>query len=145
MKRILLIMFLVFLGFAGMTVFNNYGSRLKVDAAEGGKFTEAASDERSEAPRANADSSSRANQEKHSVFLTMFFSWGTNLAYYAIGIVFAVLIHRDARRRTTLVMNIGPVWWALIAVFDPALGVLAYWVIHYSKISPHATEHDSSV
>lgn len=142
MKRIFLVVLLVVLAVGAMTIFNNYGTRRSIESVERGGVAEAVRDERGSVGPATSGSSERSVGENQSLFLTFFFSWGTTMAYYAIGVVIAVLIHRDARQRERLAMNIAPVWWGAIAVFDPAVGLLAYWVIHYSSISPAAAAPD---
>ncbi len=56
--------------------------------------------------------------------------------YYAFGIFIGRTVMRDARRREWLVLRIRPIWWAVFCVFNPVLGVLAYWAMHYSRLAP---------
>ena len=57
-------------------------------------------------------------------------AWGYYVAYYAVIFALASMIFRDARGRGSLALNLGPIWWALLVCIDPALGVLAYWVMN---------------
>jgi hypothetical protein len=57
--------------------------------------------------------------------------WG---AYYLVGLVFARFVYVDAKSREWLAFRVGPVWWAALCVFDSAVGALAYWAMHYSRL-----------
>lgn len=56
-------------------------------------------------------------------------------AYYSMGIVFGRFVFIDAKRREWLAFRVRPFWWALMCVFDPAIGSLVYWVLHYSRLA----------
>jgi len=66
--------------------------------------------------------------------LSLYMLW--LVAYYGIGLIIARWVFIDARARSWLAFRIRPVWWAVICVIDPALGILAYWLIHYSRLVP---------
>lgn len=68
-------------------------------------------------------------------FKYFLFSYAVNFAYYVIGLIVGILVFRDARTRTSLVLNVPPLLWGAIAFVDPALGILVYWGVHYSKFS----------
>ena len=74
-------------------------------------------------------------REERAVMLQFFLSWGWWLAYYVVGVLVGVLVYRDAKGRPRLAMNIRPIWWFLITVFDAALGLLVYWILNYSNLS----------
>jgi hypothetical protein len=57
------------------------------------------------------------------------------VAYYLIGLVFARFVYVDAKRREWLAFRVRPFWWGALCVFDPALGALVYWVLHYSRLT----------
>jgi surface polysaccharide O-acyltransferase-like enzyme len=57
------------------------------------------------------------------------------VVYYAFGLLIGRYIYRDATEREWVFMGIRPVWWALLALFDPAFGLLVYWALHYSKLA----------
>ena len=83
-----------------------------------------------------AERRSRYSKENTRVtFSYMLFSWGVWIAYYLAGIIIGVFVYRDAKKREILALNIKPFWWAVITVIEPPLGVLAYWIIHYSSIT----------
>ena len=54
--------------------------------------------------------------------------------YYAIGIAFGLFVYRDAKRREWLAFRVRPFWWGAVCLFDPAIGALVYWVLHYSRL-----------
>lgn len=64
-------------------------------------------------------------------------------AYYGFGLLIARFVYADARARAWLVMRIRPVWWAAICVVDPALGLLCYWLVHYSRSAPRYSDPNS--
>ncbi|MCU7829731.1 MAG: hypothetical protein KZQ85_11755 [Candidatus Thiodiazotropha sp. (ex Myrtea sp. 'scaly one' KF741663)] len=76
-----------------------------------------------------------SESDKPSLLVQIIVSWWLYILYYAVGVVFAVFIYRDAKKVKKLVLNIGPVWWGVLAVYEPPLGVLVYWILHYSKLS----------
>ena len=59
-------------------------------------------------------------------------------AYYVIGFVFARFVYVDAKRREWLAFRVRPLWWGALCVFDPAIGALVYWVLHYSRLARRA-------
>jgi hypothetical protein len=71
---------------------------------------------------------------RSSMPLSLYMLW--LVAYYGIGLIIARWVFIDARARSWLAFRIRPVWWAVICVIDPALGILAYWLIHYSRLVP---------
>lgn len=73
-----------------------------------------------------------------------FLSWVFNILYQIVGIIIGVYIYKNAKRRQKLWGNLHPLIWAAIAIVDPALGLLAYWLIHYSKFSKASVDDDIS-
>jgi hypothetical protein len=65
------------------------------------------------------------------------FIWpvGWWIAYYGFGLLIGSYIYRDAAKRSWVFLRIRPIWWGLLAVFDPAIGLIAYWAAHYSRLS----------
>ena len=57
------------------------------------------------------------------------------IIYYGFGLVIGRYIYLDAKKREWVFLGIRPVWWAILAIFDPALGLIAYWATHYSKFA----------
>ncbi len=55
--------------------------------------------------------------------------------YYVTGFVFARFVYVDAKGREWLAFRIKPLWWGAVCVFDPAVGALLYWVLHYSRLA----------
>nr|WP_298722110.1 hypothetical protein [uncultured Steroidobacter sp.] len=68
-------------------------------------------------------------------WFSMIWPTGWWIVYYGFGLLIARYIHRDARERDWLFVGIRPVWWAVLAFFDPAFGLLVYWAVHYSKFA----------
>lgn len=83
----------------------------------------------------NLKKSNRGSSTEFVGFKYFLFSYAVNFAYYVIGLIVGILIFRDARARTNLVLNVPPLLWGAIAFVDPALGILVYWGVHYSKFS----------
>lgn len=59
-------------------------------------------------------------------------SW---IVYYGFGVIVGSFVYRDCGKREWLFLGIRPLWWAGLVVFNPALGVLAYWAVHYSRLA----------
>jgi len=62
------------------------------------------------------------------------------LVYYGFALIIGGYVYRDAKKREWVFLGIKPVWWAVLVLFDPALGVLAYWAAHYSKLAQTYSE-----
>jgi hypothetical protein len=60
--------------------------------------------------------------------------------YYGFGLIVGGYVYRDAKKRDWVFLGIRPVWWAILVLFDPALGVVAYWAAHYSKLAQTYSE-----
>jgi hypothetical protein len=74
-----------------------------------------------------------------------FLSWlpySIYFAYYGLGLIIGIFVYRDASQRNTLAFNIKPFWWGTIVFLEPPLGVLCYWVIHYSTLSDKSNEKE---
>lgn len=67
-----------------------------------------------------------------SSYTSLVFLWYG--AYYLTGLVFARFVYVDARKREWLAFRIGPLWWAAACAFEPVLGALVYWTLHYSRL-----------
>lgn len=57
------------------------------------------------------------------------------LVYYGFGLVIGSYVYRDAKKRDWVFLGIRPLWWVVLVLFEPALGLLAYWAAHYSKLA----------
>lgn len=68
--------------------------------------------------------------------------YGWWLLYYGFAFFIGRFIYRDAKAREWLFLGVRPVWWALVAFFEPAIGLLAYWAVHYSKLAQ--TYHEAT-
>ena len=66
------------------------------------------------------------------------------VVYYAFGLLIGRYIYRDARAREWLFLGVRPVWWGLLAVFEPPFGLLVYWALHYSKFAQSYHEATAS-
>jgi hypothetical protein len=60
------------------------------------------------------------------------------LTYYLVGLVFSVFVYRDAKQREWRTFRIPALWWGAACLFQPAMGAIAYWVMHYSRLSRHS-------
>jgi hypothetical protein len=83
----------------------------------------------------------------YSVMWSMIWPVGWWVVYYGVGLLIGRYIYRDAKRRDWLLLGVRPVWWAVLAVFEPAIGLLVYWATHYSKLAQsyhEATEPSSN-
>lgn len=72
--------------------------------------------------------------ENPGILLSLF-AYGQYVATFLLGLVAAVWIYRDAEKLPALFLGSRPIWWALLALIDPIIVVLAYWAIHHSTIS----------
>jgi hypothetical protein len=88
--------------------------------------------------KASCESQVTAIRPSTNLGLVSAFGWLPFLwyaAYYVMGIVFGRFVYVDARRREWLAFRVKPLWWAALCVFDPAMGALVYWVLHYSRLA----------
>jgi hypothetical protein len=61
--------------------------------------------------------------------------WPVGFAVYCmLGLIIARYIYRDAANRDWAFLGIRPIWWAALAVLNPAMGILVYWATHYSRL-----------
>lgn len=68
-------------------------------------------------------------------WFSMIWSYGWWIVYYAFGLLIGRYIYRDAKTREWLLLGIRPVWWGVAPIFEPVLGLLLYWAVHYSKFA----------
>jgi len=68
-------------------------------------------------------------------WLSMVWPVGWWVIYYAFGLLIGRHIYRDAIAREWLFLGIRPIWWGVLALFQPAFGLLVYWAFHYSKFA----------
>jgi hypothetical protein len=73
-------------------------------------------------------------------WLSMVWPLGWWVIYYAFGLLIGRYIYRDARAREWILLGIRPVWWGVLALFEPAFGLLVYWAVHYSKFAQNHHE-----
>ncbi len=64
--------------------------------------------------------------------------------YYGFGLLIGRYIYRDAKEREWIFLGIRPLWWTAMALFQPAMGLLVYWALHYSKFAQSYDESTSS-
>jgi len=67
------------------------------------------------------------------------------MIYYGFGAVIGRFVYRDARSRSWLVLGIRPLWWGFLPVFEPALGLLGYWAMHYSALVRDRSESNNAI
>jgi len=80
-------------------------------------------------------SENTASRRESLPLLSMLWPVGWWVLYYGAGLLIGRYIYRDAKLRDWLFLGIRPLWWAVITLFDPAVGVLVYWAAHYSKFA----------
>jgi hypothetical protein len=68
-------------------------------------------------------------------WLSMVWPVGWWVVYYVFGLLIGRYIYRDARAREWVFLGIRPTWWGVLALFEPAFGLLVYWAVHYSKFA----------
>jgi hypothetical protein len=68
-------------------------------------------------------------------WFSMIWPVGWWVVYYAFGLLIGRYIYRDAKEREWLFLGIRPVWWTVLALFEPPFGLLVYWALHYSKFA----------
>jgi hypothetical protein len=56
-------------------------------------------------------------------------------SYYVVGLAFARFVYVDAKGREWLAFRVRPFWWSALCLFNPAMGALVYWVLHYSRLA----------
>ncbi len=66
------------------------------------------------------------------------------ILYYGFGLLIGRYIYRDAKEREWVFLGIRPLWWSAVALFQPAMGLLVYWAVHYSKLAQSYHEARSS-
>jgi len=66
-------------------------------------------------------------------------------AHYAFGLLVGAAVYRDARRRSWLVLGLGPLWWGAMCVFSAVIGLLAYWLMHYSRLASKVSGSNKSL
>ena len=59
-----------------------------------------------------------------------------------VGIIAGRLVFVNACRKVGVTFAIPPFWWGIVVFVEPAVGLLAYWVIHYSAIAPRREGQD---
>jgi hypothetical protein len=64
--------------------------------------------------------------------------------YYGFGLLIGRYIYRDAKQREWIFLGIRPAWWTAMALFQPAMGLLVYWALHYSKLAQSYHEATSA-
>ena len=79
--------------------------------------------------------SSKISQGPAEFLLSMIWPVGWWVIYYSFGLLIGRYVYRDAKQREWIFLGIRPVWWGVLAFFDAAFGLLAYWAFHYSKFA----------
>jgi hypothetical protein len=92
----------------------------------------------------NAHTLLRDEAERSTRNTPYWVSWiwpvGWWLVYYGFGLIIGGYVYRDAKKREWVFLGIPPIWWMVLILFDPALGILAYWAAHYSKLAQTYSE-----
>ena len=53
---------------------------------------------------------------------------------FIVGIIVSIIVLRDAQKSTFRCLNIPPFVWAILAFVQPAMGLLAYWIMNKSSL-----------
>lgn len=72
--------------------------------------------------------------ESYSLLFQVLMAWWWYILYFLTGVVFGFFVYLDARNKEKLALNIGPIGWSVLVVLQPPLGILTYWLIHYSNL-----------
>lgn len=78
-------------------------------------------------------------------FFSIFWPWAWWGLYYGLGFLIGLYIFKDSKSREWVFLGIRPIYWLILAVFDPAIGIIAYWLLHYSRFSMSYAEAITSV
>ncbi len=66
--------------------------------------------------------------------------WAWWVLYYGLGLLIGLYIFKDSKSREWVFLGIRPIFWLILAVFDPAIAIIAYWLLHYSRFSMSYSE-----
>jgi len=77
----------------------------------------------------------RSSVDNSSGWLMFLWSWGWWIFYYGFGLLIGFYIFRDAKSREWVFLRIRPIFWLLLAAFNPVLTLIAYWAMHYSRFA----------
>lgn len=75
------------------------------------------------------------SNEGPSLISQLLIAWWWYILYYSLSAIFGVFVYRDARSKESLALNIGPGWWGVLVTLQPPLGILTYWLMHYSSLT----------
>lgn len=86
--------------------------------------------------RASVVTRNETGKTSHELpWVSMIWPVGWWIVYYAFGLLIGRYIYRDARAREWIFLGVRPIWWGVLALFEPAFGLLVYWAVHYSKFA----------
>lgn len=80
---------------------------------------------------------------------TLYLSWGPTILwgfvwYFIPAVASAYFAFKDASKQRALALNIPPLVWVLLCIPSGVLGLLAYWLMHYSSLAKSST-HDEKL
>ncbi len=61
--------------------------------------------------------------------------WILVLINLAVAIVGAIFVYRDAENKPDLFLDLHAVWWAGSVLITSIVGILFYWLLHYSALA----------
>jgi len=82
----------------------------------------------------------RVSIKNPSGALSFFWPWIWWIFYYGFGLIIGFYIYRDAKSREWVFLRIRPIFWLILAVFKPAITLLAYWIMHYSSFAKNYSD-----
>jgi hypothetical protein len=89
--------------------------------------------------------SSRESSGVSLGFFSIFWPWAWWALYYGFGLLIGLYLFRDCKSREWVFLGIRPIIWLLLAVFNPGLTLIAYWLMHYSRFAMTYSEAKTSI
>jgi hypothetical protein len=68
-------------------------------------------------------------------WFSLFWPWAWWAFYYGFGLLIGLYLFRDSKSREWVFLGIRPILWLLLAVFNPGITLIAYWLMHYSRFA----------
>ena len=78
--------------------------------------------------------------ESLGVSISMIWPWIWWGLYYILGFIIGLYLFKDSRSRDWVFLGIRPIIWLTLAIFQPVIAIIAYWLLHYSRFSMSYSE-----
>lgn len=89
--------------------------------------------------------SSRESNVVSLGFLSILWPWAWWILYYGFGFLIGLYLFKDSKSREWVFLGIRPILWLVLAVFDPAVAIIAYWLMHYSRFAMSYSEATTAI